>query len=158
MKIPPGIDEGTVLRVRGRGQPSPVPGGQAGDLQIVVHSAPHPDFVRRGADLWHRQTIPVTDAVLGTDLTVPSLQDTVTAKVPAGTQAGTVLRLDGQGLPHFRRRGRGDMYLTIDVVVPSSLTPQQRQLYEQLRESPPGARRRFWRRRSHPAATDAPLQ
>lgn len=152
VKIPPGIDEGTVLRVGGRGQPSPVPGGPAGDLQIVVHSALHPDFERRGPDLWGRQAIPVTDAVLGTDLTVAGLQGTVTVKVPAGTQPGTVLRLDGQGLPHFRRRGRGDLNLTMDVVVPSALTPPQRQLYEQLRESPPAPRRRFWRRRSQPGA------
>ena len=95
----------------------------------------------------------MTDAVLGTDLTVTGLQGTVTVKVPAGTQPGTVLRLDGQGLPHFRRRGRGDLYLTIDVAVPSALTPPQRQLYEQLRESPPAPKRRFWRRRSQPAGT-----
>jgi molecular chaperone DnaJ len=148
VKIPPGIEEGTMLRVHGRGQPSQVPGGPAGDLLIMVHSAPHPDLVRRGADLWHRQAIPVAHAVLGTNLTVSGLQNTITVKVPAGTQPGTVLRLAGQGLPHLRRRGRGDIYLTIDVAVPSSLTPQQRELYEQLRESPPPAKRRFWRRRS----------
>ena len=153
VKIPAGIEEGTVLRVRGRGQPSPVPGGPAGDLQIVVHCAPHPDFERWGSDLWGRHTIPVTDAVLGADLTVTGLHETVTVKVPAGTQSGTVLRLDGQGLPHFRRRGRGDMHLTIDVRVPSSLSPQQRQLYEQLRETPPPAKRRFWRRWSKPPVT-----
>jgi molecular chaperone DnaJ len=153
VKIPPGIEEGTVLRVRGRGQPSPVAGGPAGDLQIVVHSTPHPDFERRGADLWQRRTIPVTDAVLGTNLTFAGLQDSVTARIPAGTQPGTVLRLEGHGLPHFRRRGRGDLYLTIGVTVPSSLTPEQRQLYQQLRESPPPTRHRFWRRRSRQTAT-----
>jgi molecular chaperone DnaJ len=151
VKIPPGIEDGTVLRVRGRGQPSPVPGGPAGDLQIVVHSAPHPDFVRRGPDLWRRLPIAVTDAVLGTTLTLASLEDSVSVRIPAGTQPGTVLRLDGQGLPYFRGHGRGDLYLTIDVTVPSSLTPRQRQLYEQLRESPPAAKHRFWRRRSQPA-------
>lgn len=148
VKIPPGVEEDTVLRVRGRGQPSPVPGGPAGDLEIVVHSAPHPDFERRGPDLYHREAIPVTDAVLGTHLTVANLQDTVTVKVPPGTQPGTVLRLAGQGLPHVKRRGRGDMYLTIDVLVPASLTAPQRQLYEQLRTSPAAVKRRSWRRRS----------
>jgi DnaJ-class molecular chaperone len=63
-----------------------------------------------------------------------------------------MLRLDGHGLPHFKRRGRGDLYLTIDVVVPSSLTPRQRQLYEQLRESLSAAKHRFWHHRSRPAA------
>jgi molecular chaperone DnaJ len=153
VKIPPGIEEGTVLRVRGRGQPSPIAGGSAGDLQIVVHSAPHPDFERRGADLWGRHTIPVTDAALGTNLTIASLQDTALVRIPAGTQPGTVLRLDGHGLPHFRRRGRGDLYLTINVAVPSSLTPEQRQLYQQLRESPPAAKHRFWRRWTRHTAT-----
>jgi DnaJ-class molecular chaperone len=153
VKIPPGIEEGTVLRVRARGQPSPAPGGPAGDLQIVVRSVPHPDFERRGADLWGRHTIPVTDAVLGTNLIIASLQETVTVRILAGTQPGTVLRLDGHGLPHFRRRGRGDLYLTIDVAVPSSLTPEQRQLYQQLRESPPAAKHRFWRRRTRQTAT-----
>ena len=152
VRIPPGIEEGTVLRVRGRGQTGPVPGGRAGDLQIVVHSASHPDFVRRGADLWHRVAIPVTDAVLGTSLDIPGLQDTVSVKIPAGTQPGTVLHLDGRGLPKFRRRGRGDLYLTVDVVVPSSLSAEQRQLYERLREFPPTVKRRFWHRRSPPAA------
>jgi molecular chaperone DnaJ len=152
VRIPPGIEEGTILRVRGRGQPSPVPGGSAGDLQIVVHSAHHPDIERRGPDLWHREAIPLPDAVLGTTLTVASLEDTVSVRVPPGTQPGSVLRLDGHGLPHFKRHGRGDLYLTIDVSVPSSLTPRQQQLYEQLRESPPAAKHRFWHRRSRPAA------
>jgi molecular chaperone DnaJ len=151
VKIPPGIEEGTVLRARGRGQPSSVPGGPAGDLQIVVHSAPHPDFVRRGPDLWGRQTIPVADAVLGTNLPAASLRDTVSVRIPAGTQPGAVLCLDGHGLPRFRGRGRGDLFLTIDVAVPTSITPQQRELYEQLREPPPATKHRFWRRRSHPA-------
>jgi curved DNA-binding protein len=153
VKIPPGIEEGATLRVRGRGQPSSVLNGPAGDLHITVHIVPHPDFERRGADLWRRQTIPVTDAVLGTTLTVKGLHGTVPARIPPGTQPGTVLRIDGEGLPYFRRRGRGDLYLTIDVAVPSSLTPGQRQLYEQLREAPPAAkRRRFWRRHSQQVA------
>jgi DnaJ-class molecular chaperone len=95
----------------------------------------------------------VTDAVLGTTLRVTSLEDTVSAKIPAGTQPGAVLRLDGQGLPRFKGRGRGDLYLTIDVAVPSSLTPQQRKLYQQLREPPPAGKHRFWRRRSQSVAT-----
>jgi molecular chaperone DnaJ len=160
VKIPPGIEEGAVLRVRGRGQASPIPGAPAGDLHIVVHSAPHSDFERRGPDLWRRQSIPVTDAVLGTNLTVASLQDTVPMRIPPGSQPGTVLRLDGQGLPHFRRRGRGDLYITLDVAVPSSLTRAQRQHYEQLRESPPAPKHRFWRRRPRPyaASTEFPVR
>jgi molecular chaperone DnaJ len=146
VKIPPGIEEGTVLRVRGRGQPGSMPGGAAGDLQIVVRSAPHPDFERRGADLLHREAIPVTDAVLGTTLSVSGLHNTVSVRIPAGTQPGTVLRLDGEGLPYLRRRGHGDLYLTLDVVVPSSLNSRQRQLYQQLREPPPAPKHRFWRR------------
>jgi molecular chaperone DnaJ len=94
--------------------------------------------------------IPVPDAALGTTLTVGGLQDTVSVRVPPGTQPGSVLRQDGHSLPHFKRHGRGDLYLTIDIVVPSSLTPRQRQLYEQLRESPPAAKHRFWRRRPKP--------
>jgi molecular chaperone DnaJ len=95
----------------------------------------------------------VTDAVLGTTLTVTSLPDTTPVAIPAGTQPGTVLRLRGQGLPHHRRRGRGDLYLTIDVAVPSSLTRAQRRLYQELRDSPPAPKHRFWRRRSRPTAS-----
>jgi molecular chaperone DnaJ len=148
VRIPPGIEEGTMLRVHARGQPSLDPGGPPGDLLITVHSIPNPDFDRRGADLWKRQAISMIDAVLGTQLTVAGLLDTVTVKVPAGTQPGTVLRVNGQGLPLFRRRGRGDLCLAIDLLVPSTLSAKERELYEQLRETPLPAKRRFWRRRS----------
>lgn len=145
VRIPAGIDDGVPLRVRGRGLASPTSGGAPGDLLVVVHSAPHPSLVRRGADLLHRAQVPVADAALGTRIEVPTLKDPVKVDVPPGTQPGAVLRVPGHGLPRWRASGRGDLYVTVSVVVPTKLSAEQRQLYEQLRQGPPAHRRR-WRR------------
>ena len=108
-------------------------GAVSGDLFVIVHTAPDPRFERRGADLWRRETIEVADAALGTEVVAPTLDGEVTAKVPAGTQPGTLLRLRGRGLPQFGGGRRGDLFLHIDVHVPEDLTSEERALYDQLR-------------------------
>ena len=130
--IPPGIEDGMVLRVPGHGQPAP-PGGEAGDLHVRVHRRPDPRFERAGADLWRKQELPLLDAVLGTELRVPTLDGEASVKVLPGTQPDTVLRLRGKGLPHFGHDGRGDLLLRLRVQVPGPLSDAERALYEQLR-------------------------
>ena len=104
------------LRVAGRGMASHEPGGAPGDLYVVVHARPDPRFRRDGADLWRQETLPVTDAVLGTTLEVPTLEGgKADVKIPAGIQPDTVLRLRNKGLPRFGGKGRGDMYLQVRI-------------------------------------------
>lgn len=133
VRIPAGADEGLMLRVPAKGYPSAEPGGRTGDLLVVVRSAADPRFQRDGADLWHACEIEVADAVLGTELSVATLDGSITVKVPAGTQPGSELRLRGKGLPRFGARGRGDLYVRIEVRLPERLTGEERRLWEKLR-------------------------
>jgi molecular chaperone DnaJ len=133
VNVPIGAEEAMALRVPGHGLPSDSPGGEPGDLFVVLRSTPDPRFEREGADLWRREAISVSDAVLGTQRVVPSLDGTIEVSIPPGAQPGLVLRLAGKGLPHFGGRGRGDLYLRLDVRIPERLSRRQRELYEQLR-------------------------
>ena len=131
--IPVGVEEGMALRIPGRGMPSPEPGGQAGDLFVIVRSAPDPRFERDGADLWRSEVIGVAEAALGTELKVPTLDRPAEVTIPPGTQPDTVLRIRGKGLPEFGGRKHGDLYLRIRVHIPESLTGEERELYQRLR-------------------------
>ncbi|MGB9129460.1 MAG: DnaJ C-terminal domain-containing protein [Thiobacillus sp.] len=143
--IPVGVEDGMALRVAGRGMASPEPGGIPGDLFVVVHSRPDPRFQRDGADLWRHETLPLTDAVLGTKLEVPTLKGgTAEVNVPPGIQPATVLRLRDKGLPRFGRKGKGDMYLQIELRIPDKLSHEERELYERLRALAGNSKRHFW--------------
>ncbi len=131
--IPVGVEEGMALRIPGRGLPSREAGGVPGDLFVVVHTVPDPRFERSGADLWRTETISVIDAVLGTRVKVPTLDQPATVTVPPGTQPDTVLRLRGKGLPGYGGKGRGDLLLRLRLLVPERLSGEQRALYERLR-------------------------
>jgi molecular chaperone DnaJ len=133
VKVPAGIEEGTVLRVSGRGMPSAEPRGRPGDLHVVVRSAPDTRFERAGADLWRVEGVEVTDLVLGAALEVPTLDGLATVSIPAGTQADGVLRLRGKGLPSPDRRGRGDLYIRLQVRIPGALGSEERKHWERLR-------------------------
>jgi len=133
VSIPIGVEEGMALRIAGRGEPSREPAGTAGDLYVVVRTAPDPRFERDGADLWHTEVLAIPDAVLGTTLKVPTLDAPVEVRVAPGTQPGAVLRVRGKGLPHFGVKRRGDLYLRLQVEVPQRLTAAERTLYERLR-------------------------
>lgn len=122
-----------MLRVPGRGLPSPEPNGQDGDLFVIVHAAPDERFERRGPHLWHKESVTVADAVLGTMLRVPTLGSPVHVTLTPGTQPGTALRVAGKGLPIFNGSGHGDLYVQIAVQVPEELSPKERELYERLR-------------------------
>jgi molecular chaperone DnaJ len=131
--IPPGIEDGVAMKISGKGEASTEAGGRPGDLYVVVRTAPDARFTRSGADLWREETISIPDAVLGTSLTVPTLDGDASVTVPAGTQPDAVLRLRGKGLPRFQEKGRGDLYLRMKVHVPERLSARERQLYDSLR-------------------------
>jgi molecular chaperone DnaJ len=133
VEIPAGVGDGMELRVEGRGEEGPR-GGTAGDLYLTLRVAPHPVFERRGSDLAAVLELPVTQALLGVDLEVPTLNGAETIRIPPGTRSGTVVRLPGLGVPHLGRRGRGDLYVEVDLVVPEDLSKQERSLVEDLSE------------------------
>jgi molecular chaperone DnaJ len=145
VSIPVGVEDGTALRVAGRGMASPEPGGDPGDLYVVVRARPDPRYRRDGADLWRQEQLPLTDAVLGTTLEVPTLDGGLAqVKVPAGTQPDTVLRLRNKGLPRFGGKGRGDLYLQMKIRIPDKLGHEEHELYERLRALSGTPRRHFW--------------
>jgi len=132
VKIPPGISTGKKLRIAGRGQEGAW-GGPLGDLLIKISVAPHPVFDRKGDNLMISREITLSQAVLGTQLEVPTLDDkTLSLKVPSGTQSHTQMRIKGHGVPRFKKSGRGDLYVKIIVRLPKSLTPEQEELFKQL--------------------------
>lgn len=134
VKIPLGAEDGLALRVPGRGEAGP-PGGAPGDLLIMVRAAPDERFERHGADLYRTQELPVADAVLGAEIAVPTLDGTLSVKVPAGTQPDSQLRLRGKGLPRFGGRGRGDLYVRLAVRLPERLSAEERRLWQKLRST-----------------------
>jgi molecular chaperone DnaJ len=131
LRIPPGVDSGTRLRVAGEGEPAPN-NGTPGDLYVVLEVKDHSFFERRGADLYCTIPLSVTQAALGTELQVPGLNGEERLKVPEGTQSGAVFRLKGKGLADPRGGGKGDLYYHVRVLTPTKLTREQRKLLEQL--------------------------
>ncbi|KGM97914.1 molecular chaperone DnaJ [Clostridium novyi A str. 4552] len=126
VKIPAGVDTGNVLPLRGQGEPGKN-GGPSGDLYINIRVSSHKNFERRGFDIYIKEHISFGKAVLGTELTVPTVDGQVKYKVPAGTQSGTRFRLRGKGVPRVNGHGRGDQYVTIIVDVPKTLNEKQKE-------------------------------
>lgn len=131
LKIPAGVDDGTRLRVQGEGEAG-ASGGEPGDLYVVLRVREHAFFERRGNDLYCTVPVSVAQAALGVDLKVPTLQGHERLRLPEGTQPGAVFRVRGKGVPALDGRGQGDLYVTIQVVVPAHLNREQRQLMEGL--------------------------
>jgi molecular chaperone DnaJ len=131
LRIPPGVDSGTRLRVTGEGEPAPN-GGAPGDLYVVLDVKEHPFFERRGADLYCTIPLSITQAALGTELQVPGLNGEEKLKIPEATQSGAVFRVKGKGLADPRGGGKGDLYYHVRVLTPTKLTREQRKLLEQL--------------------------
>lgn len=125
--IPAGIDEGQSVRLKGKGQPG-IGGDAAGDLLLKVHITPKPGYERKGNDVYVTVNIPYTTAVLGGEAIVPTLTGKVSCKIAAGTQSGSKIRLKNKGIPFMKSPGRkGDEYIIIQIEVPRSLTPEERQ-------------------------------
>jgi len=134
VSIPPGVEEGMALRIPGHGLPSEEPGGETGDLYVIVMSAPDSRFVRSGADLWRTETLEIPDAVLGTTLKIATLDGHVDIRVPAGTQPDEILRLRGKGLVKFGGYGRGDIKIRLQVHIPEKPGREEKALYRQLQD------------------------
>ncbi len=131
IRIPPGVDEGNQLRLRGEGEVAPN-GGEAGDLYVAIHVKQNPNFVREGDDLWHVAMVTYPQAALGAEITVPTLDGPTTIKIHAGTQVGEIITLRGKGMPRFQGYGKGDLLVRIGISIPEKLTSKQRALLEQL--------------------------
>jgi curved DNA-binding protein len=133
VRIPAGVKDHARVRVPGEGEPG-VNGGAAGDLYLRIHLLPHPQFERKGNDLYTKIVVPVTASVLGGEAETPTLTGKpLRLKVPPLTQSGQVLRLKGQGMPVTNKAGeRGDLYVTVDAQLPKTLTPAQREQWEAL--------------------------
>ena len=129
VEVPAGIKDGQTLRMEREGAPSPE-GGPAGDLLIDVSIAEHDEFEREGDDLHYHLPLSFPQAVFGDEIEVPTLEDPVDLDVPPGTQSGETFRLDGEGMPRLRGRGRGDLFVTVQIVTPESLNEEQREALE----------------------------
>jgi molecular chaperone DnaJ len=131
--VPRGIDDGQRLRVTGRGPAAPR-GGPAGDLYVSVRVARHPDFERRGDELWHRLPVSIVQAALGTQVEITTLDGVREIDVAAGTQPGALIRLRGLGVPSLRTTRRGDLVVEIRVDVPMRLNDEEAELLAKFAE------------------------
>ncbi|WP_242334227.1 MULTISPECIES: molecular chaperone DnaJ [Anaeromyxobacter] len=132
VKVPPGVDTGTRLKLSGEGEPAPVAGGSPGDLYVVLQVRDHPIFSREDTEVLCEMPISFTQAALGATIDVPTLDGPAKLKVPAGTQSGKVFRLKGKGIPALSGGGRGDEHVRLLVETPTHLTKEQRELLERF--------------------------
>ena len=140
--IPPGATDGGKLRFKGKGEPG-VGGGPPGDLYVITHIAPHPYFSRDGADVVLDLPVSVSEAALGTTVTIPTPDGKkAKLKIPAGTQDGKILRLRGKGAPRLKKSGHGDLKARVHVRVPEQLSDAEREIFERLSREQPGDRLR----------------
>ena len=129
--IPAGVDNESVIPIRGQGEPG-TNGGPNGDLYIVLSVQPHKMFKRSGSDLYLEIPISFDQAALGAEITVPTLEGKVSYKVPAGTQPGTTFRLKGKGVKHLRSDRMGDLYVKVNLEVPTKLDKKQKKAIEEM--------------------------
>ena len=133
IKLKPGIEDGQTLKLTGKGAPG-VGGGAAGDLYLTVHVAKHPQFERKGDDLYMDLPVDLYTALLGGKVTVDTLSGSVNMQLPEQTQNGKVLRLRDKGMPRYNQPDQfGDLYVRVQVELPSQLSPEEKQLFEKLR-------------------------
>lgn len=135
LKIPAGIYDGQRIRLSGRGGPAPQQGGQRGDLYVEVRVRAHKTLTREGDLILSEATIPMVDAVLGTEIDVETIDGKITMKIPAGTQPGTHFKLNGHGAPRIGSDERGPQIVTVHVEIPKKLNKKQRDLMEQFRNA-----------------------
>ncbi|MCI8610120.1 MAG: molecular chaperone DnaJ [Firmicutes bacterium] len=132
--IPAGVDNESVIPIRGQGEPG-VNGGPSGDLYIVISVKAHKVFKRNGSDLYLEIPISFDQAALGADIVVPTLEGKVSYKVPAGTQPGTTFRLKGKGVKNLRNDRMGDLYVKVNLEVPTKLNHKQKKVIEEMRKT-----------------------
>jgi molecular chaperone DnaJ len=133
LNIPAGVDDGAQLRVSGEGEPG-VNGGPPGDLYVVLRVKQHEFFEREGNDIFCEVPLTYTQAALGDEIEVPTVDGRVKLKIPSGTQTETYFRLRGKGVPHLRGNGRGDQHVKVRVITPTKLSDRQKELLRELAE------------------------
>lgn len=131
VKIPPGVRDGSRVRLAGKGGPG-YAGGASGDLYLVVSVKPHHQFERKGDDLYVEVGVPLAVAVLGGEVQVPSLKEKLALKIPPETQNGRSFRLTGKGMPRLGNSHRGDLFIKVNVMLPTNLSDEERELFRQL--------------------------
>jgi molecular chaperone DnaJ len=136
VKIPPGVKDGSRVRIAGKGGQGRG-GGPNGDLYLVVSVRPQNKFKRIGDDLQVDVPVPLTLAVLGGEVQVPTLKGKLALKIPSETQNGRIFRLKDQGMPHLGKPGHGDLMAKVDIKIPTSLSEAEKDLFRKLREIRP---------------------
>jgi len=130
VRIPPGVEEGSQLRLKGEGDSSKIE--LQGDLFLLVHTLPHKYFQRVGDDLYYDLELGYAQAALGAETTVPTMDGDVSLTIPPGSQPGQILRLKGKGMPRLNGYGRGNQLVRLKIVVPTQLTQKQKEILEEL--------------------------
>ncbi len=133
VKIPPGVGDGSRIRMAGKGRPG-FGGGPPGDLYLVASLRPHPVFQRKDGDLHVEVDVLLSDAMLGGEVEIPTLKGKLALKIPPETQNGRVFRLAGQGMPRMGDTKRGDLFAKVRVVLPTKLTEREKELFRELRK------------------------
>ncbi len=131
VKIPAGVITGSKVRIAREGQPG-MGGSPNGDMLLVITVRPHPRFERKGDDLYEEVDVPLTTAVLGGEVEVPTVTGKVMLKVPPVTQNGRTFKLNGLGMPHLSREGKGDLHARVRARLPEQLDDNQKRLFEEL--------------------------
>jgi len=134
INIPAGVARGMQMTVSGKGN-APRRGGVYGDLLVVIDEEDHPELIREGNDLIYNMFISIPDAILGTHVEVPTVENNVKIKIEPGTQPGKILRLRGKGLPEVNGYGRGDLLVNVNVWIPKNMTKDEARIIERLKES-----------------------
>ena len=133
-KIPAGARDGSRIKLKGQGSPG-VAGGPSGDLYLITQVKPHASFERKGDDLHTKVQVPLTTAVLGDEIEVPTISGKVKLKIPAETQNGKVFRLKGKGMPKIKEKDqKGDLYAEVKIILPQGLSEKERGLFSELAE------------------------
>ena len=133
LKIKPGAYSGLKLLAKGKGEKAQ--GGKAGNLYITINVSPHPDYERKGNDLYMNMPVDLFTALLGGKMEIQTLSGRINMKIPEGTQNGRQFRLKGKGMPVYGTSSHGDLYVKIQVKLPDKLTPEQKELVMKLRDS-----------------------
>ena len=133
VKIPPGVKDGSRIRMAGKGGPSSS-GGSSGDLYLLVSVKPHRIFQRKDGDLHVEVEVPLSDAVLGGEVDVPTLKGNVALRIPPETQNGKVFRLAGQGMPKMGNDKKGDLFAKVKVGLPTKLTEREKELFQEFKK------------------------
>jgi len=134
INIPAGVAKGMQMSVAGKGN-APRRGGVNGDLLVVIDEEDHPELIREGNDLIYNLFISIPDAILGTHVEVPTVDNNVKIKIEPGTQPGKILRLRGKGLPEVNGYGRGDLLVNVNVWIPKNLNKEELKIFEKFKDS-----------------------